>query len=237
MEKVVSTYLVPKALSTKVAIEEFLSDFNVEYDWYAKCLRLFSSLKYFRDLDPKDLSRFLIPEKINRKVIKIFNSFTRTDEFINRLDYDQIQLMNKLKDIIYENLHELEIIKESEEWYLEMKYQKNQDIYRIKFEVVNDKYCQQPFTIKLEVFNDSGKYYQNYQELLYLSVSDGIIIDNDTGNTKEYDIIDFLIDRSIFKSEYFEELGKHIKIIEKEEEESEENSNDDYPLTDDEELI
>lgn len=237
MEKVVSTYLVPKALSTKVAIEEFLSDFNVEYNWFARCLRLFSSLEHFRDLDPKDLSRFLIPEKISRKVIKIFNSFTRTDEFINRVDYDQIQLMNKLKDIIYENLHELEIIKESEEWYLEIKYQENQDIYRIKFEVVNDEYCQQPFTIKLEVFNDSGKYYQNYQEILSITVSKGIVIDNDTGDTKEYDLTDFLIDRSIFKSEYFEELRKHIKIIEKEEEESEENSNDDYPLTDDEELI
>lgn len=234
MEKIISIYLAPKILSTKVAIEEFLSDFYVEYNWFARCLRLFSSLKHFRDLDPKDLSRFLIPEKINRKVIKIFNSFIHTDEFINRVDYDQIQLMNKLKDIIKENLHELEIIKESEEWYLEIKYL---DIYRIKFEVVNDKYCKQPFTINLEVFNDSGKYYQNYQEILSITVSEGIVIDNDTGDTKEYDLTDFLIDRSIFKSEYFEELRKHIKIIEKEEEEFEENSNDDYPLTDDEELI
>lgn len=233
MEKTVSTYLAPKELSTEVAIEEFLSDFNVEYDWYARCLRLFSSLKHYRDLDPKDLSRFLIPEKISRKVIKIFNSFIHTDEFINRCDYDQIQLMNKLKDIIYENLHKLEIINERE-INLEIKYL---DIYRIKFEALNNKYCKQPFTINLEVFNDSGKYYQNYQEILSITVSEGIVIDNDTGDTKEYDLTDFLIDRSIFKSEYFEELRKHIKIIEKEEEESEENSNDDYPLTDDEELI
>lgn len=233
MENVVSTYLLPKVLSIETAIEEFVSDFNVEYDWYARCLRLFSSLKHFRDLDPKDLSRFLIPEKISRKVIKIFNSFTRTDEFINRLDYDQIQLMNKLKDIIYENLHELEIINERE-INLEIKYL---DIYRIKFEALNNIKYPQPFTINLEVFNDSGKYYQNYQGILYLTVSEGIVINNDSGDTKRFDITDFLIDRSIFKTEYFEELGKHIKIIEKEEEECEADPFNDYPLTDDEEII